>query len=100
MSVVEDVQIKVLTAGEVEELVGWAALEGWNPGHGDAAAFRSADPDGFLGCFVDGVAAAVKQAESLIALGLTTAKRGAYATPVRKPYHGDLARFSPEAMGV
>lgn len=49
---------------------------------------------------VDGVAAAVKQAESLIALGLTTAKRGAYATPVRKPYQGDLARFSPEAMGV
>lgn len=48
-----DVEIRVLEAGEVEELVGWAALEGWNPGHGDAAAFRSADPDGFLGCFVD-----------------------------------------------
>jgi allantoin racemase len=49
---------------------------------------------------VDGVAAAVKQAESLVALGLSTAKRGAYATPVHKPYHGDLARFSPEVMGV
>jgi allantoin racemase len=49
---------------------------------------------------VDGVAAAVKQAESLVALGLQTAKRGAYATPVRKPYHGDLAQFSPEAMGA
>ena len=52
------VEIRVLEAGEVEELVGWAALEGWNPGHGDAAAFRSADPDGFLGCFVDGRLAA------------------------------------------
>jgi allantoin racemase len=49
---------------------------------------------------VDGVAAAVKQAESLVALGLSTAKRGAYATPVQKPYHGDLARFSPAAMGL
>ncbi len=49
---------------------------------------------------VDGVAAAVKQAEALVALGLSTAKRGAYATPVHKPYHGDLARFSPAAMGV
>lgn len=49
---------------------------------------------------VDGVAAAIKQAEGLVALGLSTAKRGAYATPVRKPYHGDLARFSPEAMGA
>jgi allantoin racemase len=49
---------------------------------------------------IDGVAAAVKQAESLIAQGLSTAKRGAYATPVTKAYHGDLARFSPAAMGV
>lgn len=49
---------------------------------------------------IDGVAAAVKQAESLIAQGLSTAKRGAYASPVSKTYHGDLARFSPAAMGV
>lgn len=49
---------------------------------------------------IDGVAAAVKQAESLVAQGLSTAKRGAYATPVSKTYHGDLARFSPAAMGV
>lgn len=49
---------------------------------------------------IDGVAAAVKQAESLVAQGLSTAKRGAYATPVSKTYHGTLARFSPAAMGV
>jgi len=54
----KDVQIRVLTTSEVEDLVGWAAIEGWNPGHGDAAAFRSADPDGFLGCFVGGRLAA------------------------------------------
>ena len=39
---------------------------------------------------VDGVAAAVKQAESLVSMGLITAKRGAYATLVAKPYHGLL----------
>ena len=58
MSVAADAEIRVLEASEVEELVGWAALEGWNPGHGDVAAFRSADPDGFLGCFVGGRLAA------------------------------------------
>jgi ribosomal protein S18 acetylase RimI-like enzyme len=56
--VARDAEIRALTTGEVEELVGWAALEGWNPGHGDAAAFRVADPEGFLGCFVDGRLAA------------------------------------------
>ena len=47
---------------------------------------------------IDGVAAAVKQAESLIAQGLSTAKRGAYASPVHKTYGGELARFAPQAM--
>ncbi|RUX34660.1 GNAT family N-acetyltransferase [Mesorhizobium sp. M2A.F.Ca.ET.042.01.1.1] len=46
--------IRTLTASEVEALVDWAAGEGWNPGIGDAAAFRTADPDGFIGAFVDG----------------------------------------------
>ncbi|SMC44662.1 aspartate/glutamate racemase family protein [Rhizobium sp. RU36D] len=47
---------------------------------------------------VDGVAAAVKQAESLVALGLSTAKRGAYATPVSKSYLGLMASFAPSAI--
>jgi allantoin racemase len=47
---------------------------------------------------IDGVAAAVKQAEGLVALGLTTAKRGAYAAPVRKPYTGALSHFAPQAI--
>lgn len=46
--------IRMLTASEVETLVDWAAGEGWNPGLGDAAAVRAADPDGFIGAFVDG----------------------------------------------
>lgn len=44
---------------------------------------------------IDGVGAAVKQAEGLVALGLSTSKRGAYASPVPKPYVGSLAEFAP-----
>ena len=47
-------EIRTLSPAEVEMLVGWAAGEGWNPGLGDAAAFRIADPEGFLGAFVGG----------------------------------------------
>jgi allantoin racemase len=44
---------------------------------------------------VDGVAAAVKQAEALAALKLTTSRRGAYATPGVKTYSGILKPFAP-----
>lgn len=47
---------------------------------------------------VDGVSAAVKQTEALVALGLTTAKRGAYAAPVQKPYRGALEAFAPASI--
>lgn len=46
--------VRALSAREVETLVSWAAAEGWNPGIGDASAFYAADPEGFLGAFVDG----------------------------------------------
>ncbi len=49
---------------------------------------------------VDGVAAAVKQAEMLVALGLSTAKNGAYATPVNKPYAGLLEGFAPSRLAA
>jgi allantoin racemase len=44
---------------------------------------------------IDGVAAAVKQAEALVALGLTTSKRGTYAPPVAKTYAGMLSGYAP-----
>ena len=44
---------------------------------------------------IDGVCAAVKQAEALVSLGLRTAKGGAYATPAAKRYAGLLAPFAP-----
>jgi allantoin racemase len=37
---------------------------------------------------IDGVAASVKLAESLVALGLRTSKLGAYAEPIPKPFAG------------
>lgn len=45
--------IRPLTSAELEELLEWAACEGWNPGLADASAFHAADPQGFIGCFVD-----------------------------------------------
>ncbi|NTJ44479.1 aspartate/glutamate racemase family protein [Agrobacterium larrymoorei] len=44
---------------------------------------------------IDGVSAAVKHAETLVTLGLSTAKRGAYASPIHKPYLGSMEAFSP-----
>jgi allantoin racemase len=48
---------------------------------------------------VDGVAAAVKQAEALAGLKLTTSRRGAYALPGAKDYTGLLAPFAPKNSG-
>jgi allantoin racemase len=44
---------------------------------------------------IDGVAAAVKQAEALVSLGLTTSKRGSYAAPLPKSFNGAMSNFSP-----
>ena len=46
--------IRALTSAEAETLVGWARVEGWNPGLADAPALHAADPQGFIGCFVEG----------------------------------------------
>ncbi len=44
---------------------------------------------------IDGVGAAVKQAEGLIALGHHTSKRGTYAPPLAKAYSGLMRDFAP-----
>jgi GNAT superfamily N-acetyltransferase len=51
-------EIRPLTLPEVDELLGWAKAEGWNPGIADAAPFRAADHGGFFGCFSEGRMAA------------------------------------------
>lgn len=47
--------IRRLQLPEIRELLNWAASEGWNPGLDDAVAFQAADPNGFIGAFVDEV---------------------------------------------
>jgi allantoin racemase len=47
---------------------------------------------------IEGVTAAVKWTEALVALRLATAKRGDYARPLAKRYDGALASFSPGAQ--
>lgn len=40
--------VRVMTAADMDVVMGWAADEGWNPGLGDGLLMRAADPDGFL----------------------------------------------------
>ena len=47
---------------------------------------------------IDGVSAAVKQAEALVAQRLTTSKRGSYASPLAKVYAGAMGAFAPGAV--
>jgi allantoin racemase len=49
---------------------------------------------------VDGVAAAVKQAEALVSLGLTTSKRSSYASPLPKPFSGVMSDFAPAPISA
>jgi GNAT superfamily N-acetyltransferase len=46
--------IRNMTRGEVNDLVEWAALEGWNPGLHDAEVFWAADPEAFIAADLDG----------------------------------------------
>jgi allantoin racemase len=48
---------------------------------------------------IEGVTAAVKWSEALVALRLSTAKRGDYARPLAKRYDGALESFSPGGAG-
>ncbi len=46
--------IRPLGLDHLRQLLTWAAKEGWNPGLADAEPFLAADPQGFLGGFIDG----------------------------------------------
>src|SRR5262245_60078175 len=40
--------ISTATRSDLDRMVEWAAVEGWNPGLADADCFYAADPKGFL----------------------------------------------------
>lgn len=46
--------IRNMTRAEVDELVRWAAQEGWNPGLHDADVFWATDPEAFVASELDG----------------------------------------------
>ena len=47
-------EIRNMTRSEVDELVAWAAREGWNPGLHDAEFFWATDPEAFIAADLDG----------------------------------------------
>ncbi|NCO22298.1 MAG: GNAT family N-acetyltransferase [Rhodobacterales bacterium] len=46
--------VRRMQADDLARVLDWAAAEGWNPGHDDAAAFLAADPAGFFVNEVEG----------------------------------------------
>lgn len=56
--------IRAMSRAEVNTLVEWAALEGWNPGHDDADLFWAHDPQAFI---------AAEQSGALVGGGAVTA---------------------------
>jgi GNAT superfamily N-acetyltransferase len=50
--------IRVMEPHDITLAIEWAAAEGWNPGHADAACFATVDAQGFLLGTCDGKAAA------------------------------------------
>lgn len=50
----EQLEIRNMTRSEVDELVEWAALEGWNPGLHDAELFWAPDPEAFIAADLEG----------------------------------------------
>lgn len=51
---VDALKIRNMTRTEVEQLVDWAAQEGWNPGLNDAELFWRTDPEAYIAAEVDG----------------------------------------------
>ncbi|MDJ1466034.1 aspartate/glutamate racemase family protein [Nitratireductor sp. GZWM139] len=49
---------------------------------------------------IDGVTAAVKMAEALVEMKVSTSKAGGFATPLPKAYAGAFARFAPSSDDV
>jgi len=49
-----EMRVRNMTRAEVDELVSWAAREGWNPGRHDAELFWATDPEAFVAADLDG----------------------------------------------
>jgi GNAT superfamily N-acetyltransferase len=54
MTVLPALEFRNMTRSEVDELVAWAAREGWNPGLHDAELFWATDPEAFIAAELNG----------------------------------------------
>jgi ribosomal protein S18 acetylase RimI-like enzyme len=79
----DDLAVRHMSRAEVDDLIDWAAAEGWNPGRHDAGLFWSADPAAFVAAELDG---------ALIGGGAITSYDGAFGFMglfiVRPEYRG------------
>jgi len=50
----QEILIRNMTRAEVDELVDWAAQEGWNPGLHDAEIFWATDPEAYIAAELEG----------------------------------------------
>jgi GNAT superfamily N-acetyltransferase len=64
-----DLEIRQMHRAEVDDLVAWAAREGWNPGLHDAELFWNTDPDAYIAAVLD---------DELIGGGAITSYNGEY----------------------
>ena len=100
-----NLEIRAMSAAELELAIEWATSEGWNPGLGDAGPFRAADPEGFLMAFVDGEPVA---SIAVVAYGETQGFLGFYI--VRPEFRGrgigwalwqaGMARLGTRSVGL
>lgn len=74
------VTFRIATPDELRLALDWAGDEGWNPGQEDAAAFRSADPNGYFVALDDGAPVAsisvVNHTDAFAFLGLYICRPG------------------------
>lgn len=97
--------VRVMTRADLDRALDWAAAEGWNPGLDDVAAFRAADPDGFLVAILDGVPVA---SLSIVRAGDGVGFLGLYicVPEHRGRGHGlalwrdGMARLAPASLGL
>jgi ribosomal protein S18 acetylase RimI-like enzyme len=100
-----DLTIEAMDARDLEQVLGWAAAEGWNPGLGDADAFLAADPEGFLIARVAGEPAAsisvVRYGEDFGFLGLYIAAPAFRGRGIGwRVWQAGLARLDGRAVGL
>lgn len=99
------IDLRPLDLTEIETLLSWAKAEGWNPGLADAAAFHATDPDGFIGCFIDGAMAAgisaVRYGDDLGFIGLYIAHPDYRGKGLgRRVWDAGMARLAGRTVGL